>query len=96
MKKEGKPIILAAYYTQGMLWVVYAELGLHCTRRILYSVYDVLSVNSSSSHGETGRDDLTLCSAMITELWIRKREMGDEDENDVITSGFEKPGERLA
>jgi len=29
------------------------------------------------------RDDLTLCSAMMVELWTRKREMGDEDENDV-------------
>jgi hypothetical protein len=27
---------------------------------------------------------------MILELWMRKREMGDEDENDVITSEYEK------
>jgi hypothetical protein len=34
------------------------------------------------------RVDLTLFSAMIVELWTRKREMGDEDENDVEdTSG---------
>jgi hypothetical protein len=33
---------------------------------------------------------------MIVELWTRKREMGDEDENDVITSGYEKSGVRLA
>jgi hypothetical protein len=24
-----------------------------------------------------------LCSAMMVELWTRKREMGDEDENEV-------------
>jgi hypothetical protein len=30
---------------------------------------------------------------MIVELWTRKREMGDEDENDMeITSGYEKSG----
>jgi len=46
---------------------------------------------------EIERDDLTLCSAMMVELWTRKREMGDEDENDVEdTSGYEKSGVRLA
>jgi len=44
-----------------------------------------------------GRDDLTLCSAMIVELWTRKGEMGDEDENDVENmSGYGKSGVRLA
>jgi len=34
---------------------------------------------------------------MMVELWTRKREMGDEDENDMEdTSGYEKPGVRLA
>jgi len=34
---------------------------------------------------------------MIVELWMRKREMVDEDENDVEDrSGFEKSGLRLA
>jgi hypothetical protein len=33
---------------------------------------------------------------MIVELWTRKREMGDEDENDVITSGYDKSGVQLA
>ena len=34
---------------------------------------------------------------MIVELWTRKREMGDEDENDVEdTSGYEKSGVQLA
>jgi len=33
----------------------------------------------------------------MVEMWIRKREMGDEDENDVEdTSGYEKSGVRLA
>jgi len=32
--------------------------------------------------------------AMMVELWTRKREMGDEDENDMEdTSGNEKSGE---
>jgi len=43
------------------------------------------------------RDDLTLCSAMRVELWTRKREMGDDDENDMEdTSRYEKSGLRLA
>ena len=34
---------------------------------------------------------------MMVEMWMRKREMGDEDENDVEdTSGYEKSGVRLA
>jgi len=37
------------------------------------------------------RDDLTLCSTMMVEVWTRQRVMGDEDENDVEdTSGYEK------
>ena len=64
---------------------------------MLYSVYVVLGVNSSSWHREIERDDLTLCSAMMIELWTRRREMGDEDENDMEdTSGYEKPGVQLA
>jgi len=43
------------------------------------------------------RDELTLCSAMMVELWTRKREMRDEDENNMDdTSGYEKSGVRLA
>jgi len=35
-------------------------------------------------------------SAMMVELWMRKREMGHEHENDVDdTSGSEKSGVRL-
>jgi len=64
---------------------------------MLYSVYAVLGVNSWSCHGEIERDDLTLCSAMMVELWMRKRKMGDEVENDMEdTSGYEKSGVRLA
>jgi len=60
---------------------------------MLYLVYAVLSVNSWSWHEEIEREDLTLCSAMIVELWTRKGEMGDVDENDVeATSGYEKSG----
>jgi hypothetical protein len=34
---------------------------------------------------------------MIVELWTRKREMEDEDENNMEnTSGYEKSGARLA
>jgi hypothetical protein len=42
------------------------------------------------------RDDLTLCSEMMVELGMRKREMGDEDENNVDTSGHDKSEVRLA
>jgi len=60
-------------------------------------VYAVLGVNSWSCHGEIERDDLTLCSAMMVEMWMRKREMWDEDKNDVEdTSGYERSGVRLA
>jgi hypothetical protein len=42
------------------------------------------------------RYDLTLCSAMMIELWKRKREMGCEDANDVEnTSGYKKSGVQL-
>jgi len=47
-----------------------------CTQCMLYSVYAVLSVNSWSCHGEKERDDLTLCSAMMVEMWMRKRDGG--------------------
>jgi len=34
---------------------------------------------------------------MMVELWTRKREIGDDDENDMEnTSGYEKSGVRLA
>jgi len=34
---------------------------------------------------------------MMVEMWMRKREMGDEDENDVEdTSGYEESVVRLA
>jgi len=35
--------------------------------------------------------------AMMVELWMRKRGMGDEDENDMEnTNGYEKSGVKLA
>jgi hypothetical protein len=35
--------------------------------------------------------------AVMVELWTRKREMGDEDANDMEdTSGYDKSGVRLA
>jgi len=68
-----------------------------CTQCMLYSVYAVLGVNWWSCHGEIERDDLTLCSAKRVQMWMRKREMGDEDEDDVEDmSGYEKSGVRLA
>jgi len=64
---------------------------------MLYSVYAVLGVNSCSWHREIERDDFTLCSAMMRELWKREREMGDEAENDMENrSGYEKSRVRLA
>jgi len=40
---------------------------------------------------------MTLCSAMMVELWMRKRGMGYEDENYVeVLSGYEKSGVQLA
>jgi len=42
-------------------------------------------------------DDLTFYSAMMIELWMGKREMGDEDQNDLEdTSRYEKSGVQLA
>ena len=75
-----------------MLNSVYAILGVCCTRCMLYSV-------STHDHNmeEKERDDLTVYSAMIVELWTRKRELGDEDENDVEDmNGYEKSGVRPA
>ena len=64
---------------------------------MLYLAYVVLTVNSWSWDRELERDDLTLGSAMIVELWTRESEMGDEYENDVEdTRGYEKSGVRLA
>ena len=60
---------------------------------MLYSVYAVLGINSGSWHGEIERDDLTLCSAMMIELWTRKRDGGNDMED---TSGYDKSGVRLA
>jgi len=64
---------------------------------MLYLLYAVLGVNSWSWNAQIERDDLTSCSAMILELWMRMREMGDEDENDVEdTSAYTRSGVCLA
>jgi hypothetical protein len=45
---------------------------------------------------EIERDDLTLCSAKLVELWTRKRDMGDEDEYNLLDrSGYEKSEVKL-
>ena len=86
-----------------MLYLVYAVLGVCCTHCMLYSVYAVLGVCCSrhqlsrSWNAETERDDLTCCSEMMVGLWTRKRDMEDDDENDVLdTSGYEISGATLA
>ena len=77
-------------------YLVYDVFAVYCSLCMLYSVYGVLGVDSWSCHWEIKRDDFTLCSAMIVELWTRIREMGDEDRNDVEdTSGYEKSRVRL-
>jgi hypothetical protein len=43
-----------------------------------------------------GRDDSILGSPMIVELCTRKREIRDDDEIEVITSGYDKSCVRLA
>jgi hypothetical protein len=40
-----------------------------------FLVYAILSVNSSSGHGEGERAVLTLCCQVVVELGTRKREM---------------------
>jgi hypothetical protein len=63
---------------------------------MLYSVNAVPGVNSRSWHGEIDRDDLTLSTAMMIELWTGKREIGNDDDNDAEdTSRYEKSGVRL-
>jgi hypothetical protein len=89
--------VLGLCSTRCMLCSLYAVLSAYCIRCMVYSAYAVLTVNSWSSHREIDRDDLTLGSAMMVQLWTRKREMGDEDENDVEdTRGYLKLWVRLA
>jgi len=61
---------------QCMLSSVYVAFSVCCMPCLLYSVYAVHSVNSWSWHGEIQRDDLTLCSAIMVELRMRKRDGG--------------------
>ena len=91
-ENEGK-----TNYLGWMLYWVYAVLSVCCTRCMLYSVYAVLGVNSWSWHGEIQRDNLTLSLAMMVGLWMRKRAMREQDENNMDdTSGCEKSGAWLA
>jgi len=77
-------------WTQCMLYLVYAILSGCYTWCMLYWEYAVLVVNSWTWHEERKLDDLTVCSAMMAELWMRNREMGDEDANAVDnTNGYE-------
>jgi len=90
-------VVLGVCCTWCMLYSVDAVLGVCCTWCMLYYVYAVLGVNSWSWYGKIERDDLTLFSPMMVELWTRKREMGEEDDNHVEdTSGNEKSGVWLA
>jgi len=91
-----------------MLNSVYAVLGVCCTRCMLYSVYTVFGVcctwcmlYSVSTHDhdmqEIERDHLTLCSAMMVEIWTRKGMIRDEVENHVEDmSGYDESGVRFA
>ena len=53
----------------------------------------VLDVNSRSWQGEIERDEITLYSAMMVELLTTKREMGDDNKNDVDmgNQGYDLP-----
>jgi hypothetical protein len=85
MRMKRRNTIMGVCCTWGMLYLVRAVVGVCCTRCQLMTM--------------TWRDregDLTLCSAMIVELWTRTREIGDEDENNVITTRYETSGVRLA
>jgi hypothetical protein len=84
--------VLGVCCTRGMLYTGYAVLGICCIRYMLYSV-------STHDHDmeEIVSNDLTLCSAMMVEWWMRKRAMGGEDANNVEhTSGFGNSGVCLA
>jgi len=59
-----------------MLYLVYAVFGVCYSWCMLYSTYALNSVSSSSCHGKIGRDDLPSCSAIMVELWMRKRDEG--------------------
>jgi len=72
-KQSWVDAVLSLCCTWCMLYLVYAVLGVCCTLCILYSVYAVHSVNIWSWHGKIERDNLAMCSAMMVELWTRKR-----------------------
>jgi len=98
MRMEGRQTILGGCCTWCILYSVYTYTQWMVVLGVwLYSVYAVLGANSWSWHRDIDRDDLPLCSAMMVELWTRKREMGMMMTNDVEdTSGYEKSGVWLA
>jgi len=59
-----------------MLYPMYSVLGMFGARSMLYSVYSLLGVNWWSWNGGIEWDDLTLGSAIMVELWMRKRDEG--------------------
>jgi hypothetical protein len=67
-ENEGK-----TYNLEWIQYTVYAVFGVCCIWCMLYLVYAVHSVNLWSWHGEIERDYSTLCSAIMVELWNRKR-----------------------
>jgi len=97
---SGKPEAEATFRGQLVIMKmkgIQRVLGGCCTCCTLYSLYTVLEFNSWSWYKDIERDDVTLCSAMMVELWTTKIELDDEEENDVKnTSGYEEPGVRLA
>jgi len=67
-------------------------LGVHCSQCMPHSVL------THDDGMERWRGMTQLCVlAMMVELWMRKREMGDEDEHDMEdTSAYENSGVPLA
>ena len=73
-----------------MLYLVYAVLGVCCTRCTLYSIYAVLGINSSSWHREIERDDLTSCFEVMVQLRTRTREMSGYGGNNHEKQGLKR------
>jgi len=76
VRMTGAQAILGVCCIRCILYWVYAVSRVSCIRCMLYSVYALHSVNSWSWHGEIQRDDLTLCSVIMVQLWMRKRDGG--------------------
>ena len=70
--------VLSICCTWCMHCSVHSVLSVCCTWCMLDLVYAVFGVNSWSWHGEIEKDDLTLYSAMMVELWTIKWEIVNE------------------